>query len=69
MITSDGRGFLIDWDLAKDINSEGARSLGRTVRTRGNDVCNYTDIVSIGNSSVYIRKTAGKSRLEDTRVL
>jgi serine/threonine protein kinase len=31
MITEDGRGFLIDWDLAKSIHGEGARSLGRTV--------------------------------------
>jgi hypothetical protein len=31
MITEDGRGFLIDWDFAKSIHGEGARSLGRTV--------------------------------------
>jgi serine/threonine protein kinase len=32
MITEDGRGFLIDWDLAKSIHGEGAHSPGRTVR-------------------------------------
>lgn len=61
MITSDGRGFLIDWDLAKDINSEGARSLGRTVCTYVDDCFHYIDTVFIGNSAVYIRKTAGKT--------
>ena len=34
MITSDRRGFLIDWDLAKDSSCNPARSLGRTVRVR-----------------------------------
>jgi serine/threonine protein kinase len=40
MITNDGRGFLIDWDLAKDTNSKGARSLGRTV-------CAYFNVMNV----------------------
>ena len=32
MITSDGRGFLIDWDLAKDASGDPSRLFGRTVR-------------------------------------
>jgi hypothetical protein len=31
MITEDGRGFLIDWDLAKNVDPAGARTPGRTV--------------------------------------
>jgi hypothetical protein len=31
MITEEGRGFLIDWDLAKSIHGEGAHLPGRTV--------------------------------------
>jgi hypothetical protein len=31
MITEDGRGFLIDWDLAKSIDVIEPRTSGRTV--------------------------------------
>jgi hypothetical protein len=34
MITADGRGFLIDWDLAIPIVGKTVRSLGRTVNSQ-----------------------------------
>ncbi|KAH7920187.1 hypothetical protein BV22DRAFT_1098584 [Leucogyrophana mollusca] len=30
LITKDGRGLLIDWDMSKDMNNQEARQLGRT---------------------------------------
>jgi hypothetical protein len=45
MITSDGRGILVDWDLANDTNNTGVPSFGGIVRTSTNGFCIHVDSV------------------------
>jgi hypothetical protein len=61
MITNDGYGFLVDWDLANDANSTGVLSLEGIVRIFTNNVCIYVNSMNIEHSAVYVRQSIGKS--------
>jgi hypothetical protein len=71
MITKEGRGFLIDWDLAKSIHGEGAHLPGRTVSAAKLCFSSFplTQHWAIGHLVLYIRAIARKIGKEDTRVL